>query len=493
MTNIKLQNAAWSFDDSAQLGNAGGFGEVFKGTAENGNQVAVKRLKLTAGKAAYRELAIGEWLSNQNLQNVVPVLDFGQDADSDRYFIVMPVCEYSLEQEILKCGKFTLNRTKETALNIISGLLEAKKVVHRDLKPSNILWHNGTWKIADFGISKFIEDATSQETLRESLTPAYAAPEQWRGAPPSPAIDVYALGCIIHTMLNGKPPFLGAIDLRQAHLNEIPPILSAIPRLNSLTSSMLRKAPQTRPSLDVCACALQQIGNNQHISSREELAAAGAQVARVEAEKEATASKRQSEIDEWNEIARAGVAELGPLVSRLFDEIAQTCEAAKISGRTIRMGKATLSLDDLQPRSYVMQNGSQPDGWKIAASATISISTFLDRVAPNDPEDYKFTANLLFATNKLTPTYRWFELSFFNLSASHGKHSPVALQIDSRAFQLALSNLTFTWQVASGPWMIDLFGEEAFNSRWTKLFAKAAIGILRPPSYLPIQQSFYDT
>ncbi|MDM3788590.1 protein kinase, partial [Proteus mirabilis] len=78
---------------------------------------------------------------------------------------------------------------------------EVGDIVHRDLKPGNILRHEERWKIADFGIAKFVEDSTSLETLREALTPSYAAPEQWLGQRPTSATDIYALGCIIHALV----------------------------------------------------------------------------------------------------------------------------------------------------------------------------------------------------------------------------------------------------------------------------------------------------
>lgn len=145
-----------------------------------------------------------------------------------------------------------LERIQPIVLDIIAGLQEAEGIVHRDMKPGNVLLHQGTWKIADFGIAKFVEDSTSLNTLREALTPTYAAPEQWLGESPTRATDVYALGCILHRMINGRPPFLGDLDaVRSGHLNSAPPPLSGVPdRLKSLVVHMLRKVAASRPSLE---------------------------------------------------------------------------------------------------------------------------------------------------------------------------------------------------------------------------------------------------
>lgn len=162
MQAIKLNKKTWKIDTNSVLGAPGGFGEVFRGIGENGD-VAIKRLKVTASDAAHRELQIGRSLSERTLKHVVPILDYGQDADSDRYFIVMPICDKSLQDEIVKRGAFSPNEAIEIILAILQGLSEVRDITHRDLKPSNVLMHESEWKIADFGIAKFVEDSTSSK------------------------------------------------------------------------------------------------------------------------------------------------------------------------------------------------------------------------------------------------------------------------------------------------------------------------------------------
>ena len=67
-------------------------------------------------------------------------------------------------------------------LDVALGLQElaVASVLHRDLKPRNVLWRNGVWQLADFGISRDLGQSTATYTFRGAGTPAYMAPELWQ-------------------------------------------------------------------------------------------------------------------------------------------------------------------------------------------------------------------------------------------------------------------------------------------------------------------------
>jgi serine/threonine-protein kinase len=100
-----------------------------------------------------------------------------------------------------------------TARSLLEALahVHARGIAHGDLKPSNLLLRRpGAVVIADFGIAQLIGGASADVGGASAGdapggTPLYLAPEQFAGAPASPATDLYAAGAIIWEMMMGRP------------------------------------------------------------------------------------------------------------------------------------------------------------------------------------------------------------------------------------------------------------------------------------------------
>lgn len=152
MQRIKLRNTSWEYDPSVKLGPIGGFGTVFLGHDKSGRDVAIKKLHISANSAGNRELVISEELEGKTLPHVIPFYDSGIDAETTGYFVVMAKAESSLQQRIDR-GPTPENETATILSDIAQGLREADNIVHRDLKPGNVLYHENSWKLADFGIA----------------------------------------------------------------------------------------------------------------------------------------------------------------------------------------------------------------------------------------------------------------------------------------------------------------------------------------------------
>ncbi|CAK62776.1 unnamed protein product (macronuclear) [Paramecium tetraurelia] len=90
------------------------------------------------------------------------------------------------------------------------GYLYEKNVIHRDLKPSNVLLQDNVIKIADFGLSKAMEEQI-KEIANDNTpwigTPLYMSPQVIGQEQYSIKSDVWSLGCIFYEMLCGRTPY----------------------------------------------------------------------------------------------------------------------------------------------------------------------------------------------------------------------------------------------------------------------------------------------
>ena len=135
--------------------------------------------------------------------HVIPVLDSGEDAEHD--VLVMARAETSLQAHLRQRGALPEAEVVDILRDIATALEDLDgRVVHRDLKPENVLYLNGEWCLADFGISRYAEASTAEDTRKFAMTPQYAAPEQWRWEHATSAADVYAFGVMAYELLTGN-------------------------------------------------------------------------------------------------------------------------------------------------------------------------------------------------------------------------------------------------------------------------------------------------
>ena len=501
MQTIRLEKAAWTFNEEEQLGVPGGFGQVFAGW-QGEHKVAIKRLKLTAEEAAHRELKIAASLEKRVLGHVVPILDYGQDAESNRYFLVMPLCSESLQQTLdLKTKVYEMDEIASICKSIILGLLEVKDITHRDLKPSNILYHNGVWKVADFGIAKFVQDSTSLETLRDCLTPAYAAPEQWLGEKPTVATDVYALGCIVHALCTGSPPFSSKPELqREGHLNLVPERLARLPKVQAnFVGQMLRKPQDARPSLKRCLDVLSIIGMERKDlgDPHRKLINAVSQVEQKAAEEEAKTLRLQRADAKRKQLIEDGENELLRIRNELYRLLLDSSSEASLVGDfCIQLGDAEFQIGKpkrstssasknifAKDKTYLQASQSLPIMATPLTQSTIGVT----QVRPRSRR-YTWSATLVFAQVGNEPTYRWYEVSFYPQFTRKGGDAPVALDCFSSDFELALSTAIHTYGVAYGPCGVDGEDQEKFFNRWIELVAAAVTGELSKPTRMPLTE-----
>ena len=199
----------------------GGMGAVYLAERADGEfrqQVAVKLIKrgMDTDFILRRFRNERQILATLDHPYIARLLDGGTTDDGLPYFVMehiegLPVYRYSDERQLTVGERLRLFSMVCDAVNYA----HQKLVIHRDIKPSNILvTPGGVPKLLDFGIAKLLNPEFAGEitldptaTAMRLMTPEYAAPEQVRGEPVSPATDVYSLGVLLYELLTGHRPY----------------------------------------------------------------------------------------------------------------------------------------------------------------------------------------------------------------------------------------------------------------------------------------------
>lgn len=207
-----------------------------------------------------REAKLAGRLSHEN---IVDVNDAGRTDEGIAYIVMEWLEGRTLDEELLRQGRFGFSRAAGIARQIAAALGEAhsKHVIHRDLKPANIMLIDSPGgrdhvKVLDFGIGKALGETLASSMVSTVVgTPHYASPEQLTvGGRIDGRSDIYSLGVILYRMLGGKPPFnspsIGEVIQMQLTAEPAPLITlrpETPPAVERLVVSMLSKKPSRRP------------------------------------------------------------------------------------------------------------------------------------------------------------------------------------------------------------------------------------------------------
>lgn len=248
----------------------GGMAEVWKGHHLQGTPVAVKVL---VGENNRQPLFVQAFrkevraVANLHHAGIVHVFDYGVISPeasivSNGYlvvgspYLVMELAEAGTLQDHV--GTMSWPQLKRVLLELLDALAHAHAagVIHRDLKPANVLLRtkHPFVVLTDFGLAHALDDESMVGEERAIGTAPFMAPEQflcaWRDY--GPWTDMYALGCLVYTMICAATPFYAKdfFAWRDAHF--LHPLPSLYPRmmvpekLQSWIHKLIAKEPQSR-------------------------------------------------------------------------------------------------------------------------------------------------------------------------------------------------------------------------------------------------------
>lgn len=255
-----------NYDLLDRLG-AGGMGTVFK--ARHRRMKRIVALKVLAAKLSDNPLFVKrfqrevETIAALGHPNIVMAYD-ADEAEAGHFLVMEFVSGSDLAACVEREGPFPLGRAVDCIIQAARGLAyaHAQDIVHRDVKPHNLLLdQSGVIKVTDLGLARLNHDSDSA-AARAELTMAGGVIGTVDYMPPEQALDstrldhradIYSLGCTLHYLLTGRPPYRGStiMEILLKHRDgEIPRLSTLRPevpaQLDELFQRMVAKTPETR-------------------------------------------------------------------------------------------------------------------------------------------------------------------------------------------------------------------------------------------------------
>ncbi len=207
---------------------SGGGGLVYRAQHRHmGRVVAIKVLPHTADsnpQAAARFRREVQAAARLMHPNVVTAFDAGKLGDA-QYLVMEYVEGESLFEIVSGSGPLSFGEAKAYTIEAAIGLeyAHSQRIIHRDIKPGNIMLdRSGRIKLLDMGLARLqslgsegADTSMIQQLTEHGLvvgTVAYIAPEQIHDAHDvDQRTDIYGLGCTLHFLLTGEPPYTGTV------------------------------------------------------------------------------------------------------------------------------------------------------------------------------------------------------------------------------------------------------------------------------------------
>jgi len=182
--------------------------------------------------------------------NIVVLHNFFEQ-DGHLYLVMQYAEGETFDTIIAREGRVSAGDAVDIGIQVLRALEYAhdQGVIHRDIKPSNfIVRGDGSVKVMDFGLAKFMGSTKLTQTGLTMGTVRYMSPEQVRGKQVDHRSDLYSLGVAIYEAVTGKTPFDGEthFEIMQKHLTTAPPRPSQLADLPEELEATLMRALKKR-------------------------------------------------------------------------------------------------------------------------------------------------------------------------------------------------------------------------------------------------------
>jgi len=236
----------------------GGFAKVYELKDMNNGEVVAGKIvaKTLLQKSHQRDKMAQEISLHKTLSNLYIVKLFSFFEDQHFVYIILELCRRRSLMELHKRRRaITEPETRYYFKQMLIGVkyLHDNKIIHRDLKLGNIFLNdNMEIKLGDFGLATKVDyDGERKRTL--CGTPNYIAPEVLQKKGHSFEVDIWSLGCILYTLLVGKPPFetqtlkdtYARIKNNEYHIPQ-----KVGPLARKMIFKLLQSDPAKRPTID---------------------------------------------------------------------------------------------------------------------------------------------------------------------------------------------------------------------------------------------------
>ena len=425
------------YTEERQVGRGASGRVVAAVNNQTSQRVAIKYL----GAALVRDPAFmwefrteAELMRTLDVPQVVRIYDYVEQPGQGAAIVMELIDGVSLHEMIAHNGP----TSPEAALAVLKGSLlglaaaHTIGIVHRDYKPENVLVDtNGNSKLSDFGVA-----IKAGKQMPMAGTPLYMAPEQWQGAPSSPATDIYAATAVFFECLTGQTPFSGKLGhLRDQHIAAPVPIDQVDAPLHGLIARGMAKNPATRPQTAITfvaeleSAAAAAYGPGWEERGRRQLAERAVALLPLLIRNSKPGSRGTSVAATWLGDRRGKVLGIAAITTAALVAVAAVATAVTLSG-----------------------NSSNQTNLNTESEAATTLATFTSQAAVTPPvtvsdcaapSTFTYTGTLT-ASSAGTMSYQWVY--------SSGKPGPVETVHFAAAGHQQVTGETVTAQSASSGW-----------------------------------------